>query len=402
MNEAFQAIRISEHVWWVGAIDWGIREFHGYATSRGSTYNAFLVMADKITLIDTVKRPFCRELLTRIASVVDPRRIDYIVSNHAEMDHSGCLPEVVAAVQPERIFTSAMGAKALRDHFHTLPDLEVVKNGGSLSLGNLTLRFAETRMLHWPDSMVAFLDEDRMLFSQDAFGMHLASCERFADELDATTLHAEARKYYANILTPYSNLVSKLVDSLPGLNWDIALIAPDHGPIWRQNPMEIVRQYSAWAEQAPSLKAVVAYDTMWGSTDIMARAIADGLAAGGAKPHLCPLASTHRSDVATEVLEAGALLVGSPTINSQMYPTVADLLAYLKGLKPKNLVGAAFGSHGWNARAVPLVSSALEEMGVELVAEGAQCVYVPKDEDLARCRALGLIVAEHLTRTMKS
>lgn len=396
MKEPFEAVKVSDHVYWVGAIDWSIRNFHGYATDRGTTYNAYLILADKITLVDTVKAPFLGEMLSRVASVTDPGKIDYIVSNHSEMDHSGCLPQAIQTVRPEKVFASVMGSKALPEHFHLDHDILAVKSGESLSLGNLSLSFLETRMLHWPDSMFTYLAEDQLLFSQDAFGMHLASSERFADELESWILDYEAAKYYANILLPYSPLVTKLIERVGQMDWSIGTIAPDHGPIWRKEVLKMPELYARWAAQKPTNKALVVYDTMWQSTDLMARAIADGLVAGGAVAKLMPLGSYHRSEVATEVLEAGALLVGSPTINNSMFPTVADLLSYLKGLKPQNLVGAAFGSYGWSGEAVDQVRDVLGQMKVDLVGENLKVKYVPDGSALVQCVSLGTSVAKRL------
>ncbi len=396
MKETFKAVKVTDNVWWVGAIDWAVRDFHGYSTGRGTTYNAYLVMADKITLIDTVKAPFKNELLARIASVVEPGKIDYIISNHAEMDHTGCLPGVIEAVKPEKVFASAMGAKALAEHFGVDLQITTVKDGEKLSLGNLNVSFVETRMCHWPDSMVTYLHEDELLFSQDAFGMHLASYERFADEIDETVLDVEAAKYYANILLPLSTFVAKTLDKAVGLGVPFSIIAPDHGPIWRAEPGRIIESYARWAGQERTNKAIVVYDTMWGSTAMMARAIGEGLADGGASVKLMPMGSSHRSDVATEILDAGAMLVGSPTINNTLFPTLADVLTYLKGLKPKGLVGAAFGSFGWSGEAVKDITAYLNDMEVELVGEPVKVKYVPDAATLAECRQLGKMVAKRL------
>ncbi len=388
------ARKISEHVWWVGAVDWGIRDFHGYATSRGTTYNAYLVMADKVTLIDTVKAPFRQEMMARIASVVAPEKIEYVVSNHSEMDHSGSLPETIAALRPSRVFASKMGAKTLKAHFG-LDGIEAVASGDELDLGNVKLDFLETRMLHWPDSMVSYLGADRLLFSQDGFGMHLASSERFADELDPAVLHQEAAKYYANILLPYSTLVTKLLATVAGMKLDIGVLCPDHGPVWRKG-FDVLGWYGRWAEQKPTRKAVVTYATMWGSTARMAQAIADGLAEAGGTATVMPLGPAHRSDVITELLDAGALLVGSPTINNSMFPSMADFLCYARGLKPRNLVGQAFGSYGWSGEACKQVLGYFDDMGIELVAEPVRVNYVPTAADLVRCRELGLEVASRM------
>ena len=400
MSEAFKAVKIIDDVYWVGAIDWAVRDFHGYSTKRGTTYNAYLIMADKVTLMDTVKAPFRDELMARIASVIEPTRIDHIVSNHAEMDHSGCLAEVIEAVRPEKVFASVKGAEALQEHFGLGDRVEAVRDEQTLSLGDLSLRFLETRMLHWPDSMFSYLPERRVLFSQDGFGMHMASEERFADELDVETIEYEAAKYYANILMPLSSRVGKALQALGTL--DLRRIAPDHGPIFRRDTGRIVELYARWLTQAPTKKAVVVYDTMWGSTAKMAHAIGEGLTAGGITVKPMPLGENDRSAVATEILDAGALLVGSPTINGGMFPTVADVLTYLKGLSPKNLTGAAFGSYGWAPRGVSDVGEVLERMKVELVDEGLAVNYVPDDDDLAKCRALGRRVAEKLTDRCQS
>ncbi len=389
---------MSDRVYWVGAIDWGIRDFHGYSTDRGTTYNAYLVLADQVTLVDTVKASFRQELLSRIASVVDPSEIEIVISNHSEMDHSGCLPEIAAELKPDRIYASAMGVKALSQHFHGGPDVTAVKDGESVSLGNMNLTFLETRMLHWPDSMFSYLPEQGVLFAQDAFGMHLASSERFDDELDSCVLEREAAKYYANILPPFSRLVSKLLARVGELDLPIEFVAPDHGPVWRQGFGRIVELYTKWADQKPTRNVVIVYDTMWGSTATMARAIADGVASGGACPRLLPLRASNRSDVATEVLEAGALLVGTPTLNNQMFPTIADVLVYLKGLKPANLIGTAFGSYGWSGEAVKQAVEILRDMKVDLVADGLTVRYVPDEPALTECRALGRLVGERLAQ----
>jgi flavorubredoxin len=396
MSGVFKAARVTDHVYWVGAIDWAIRDFHGYLTSRGSTYNAYLILADKITLVDTVKRPFREEMLSRIASVIDPGDITYIISNHSEMDHSGCLPEVIQAVKPEKVFASVMGANALAEHFHLDREIVAVKDGESINLGNMNVSFVETRMLHWPDSMFTYLAEDGVLFSQDAFSMHLASSERFDDEISDDILDYEAARYFANILLPLSSAVVKCLEKMRSLDITMRIVATDHGPIWRKDVNRIVELYSRWAAQKPTKKAVVAYDTMWQSTAMMARAIGEGLKAGGADAKLMPLRACHRSDVATEILDAGALLVGTPTLNNNLFPTVADALTYLKGLKPRNLIGAAFGSYGWSGEAVGQVEDVLRGMKVELVGESIKAKYVPDDEALARCYSQGMLVAEKL------
>lgn len=395
MGHTFEAARISDRVYWVGAIDWAVRDFHGYATSRGTTYNAYLILADKVTLVDTVKAPFAAEMMARIASVVEPSKIDYILSNHSEMDHTGCLPEAIAAARPQKVFASANGAKALEAHFHLGGGITAVRDGETLDLGGAAVTCVETRMLHWPDSMVSYLAGDEVLFSQDGFGQHLASTERWADEVPREVLRHEAAKYFANILMPFSGLVARLVAKLREMNLPLKVIAPDHGPAYRKDLGWIVDLWDQWAAQKRGRGAVVTFDTMWQSTARMASAVAEGLAAGGAAGvKVMPLGSDHRSDVATELLDAGALVVGSPTINNQMFPTVADLLVYLEGLKPKGLTGAAFGSYGWSGEAVAKIEEVLGRMKVTLAAAGLKVPYVPDAAALAACRDLGRAVAQ--------
>ena len=393
MKGAFHAVRVTDRVWWVGAIDWAVRDFHGYLTGRGTTYNAYLVLAEKVTLVDTVKHGFFDEMAARIASVVEPGKIEYIISNHAEPDHSGCLARAIEAFRPAEVFASAQGVTALEEHFGLGGAVTAVEDGGQLDLGGASLRFAETRMCHWPDSMVSYLPEDKLLFSQDAFGMHLASFERFDDELPGHLLEAESARYYANILLPLSKFVARAIEKLTSAGWELKVIAPDHGPVWRGRPEKIVADYARWARQERTDKAVVLYDTMWGSTELMARAVGEGLSAGGARARLMPLGGVHRSDVAAEMLDAGALLVGSPTINNQVFPTVADCLAYLKGLRPLGLVGAVFGAYGWAGQVVRQLQETLGEMKVQLVGEPVTSRYVPGDEVLKRCCDLGRAVA---------
>ena len=398
MSEAFTAAKISENVYWVGAIDWDVRNFHGYLTSRGTTYNAFLILADKITLIDTVKASCADEMLARIASVIDPSRIDYIVSNHSEMDHSGALPRTVHLARPEKVFASKMGAKALAAHFHMDCDFSVVGDGDGVDLGGANLSFVETKMCHWPDSMATYLHEGEILFSQDAFGMHLAGCERFADELDPTVLDQEAAKYYANILLHLSPFVQRALEKVTSLGLTFRMVAPDHGPIWRtpEHIERILGSYARWAAQKPTNKALVVYDTMWQSTATMARAMGEGLTEAGAKANLMSMSSCHRSDVVTELLDAGALIVGSPTVNNKIFPSMADVMTYIGGLKPKNKIGASFGSYGWSGEATKDLHAMLADMGVETVADPLRVNYVPDESQLVECRRFGQAIGARL------
>ncbi|HUU41911.1 MAG TPA: flavodoxin domain-containing protein [Desulfatiglandales bacterium] len=394
-----QPVEILEDIFWVGAIDWNIRDFHGYSINKGTTYNAFLVMDEKVTLIDTVRKGFKSDFLHSIRRIIDPAKIDYLIVNHAEMDHSGILPDIIDLVKPEKIFCSERGRNALLAHFHRGDwPYEVVKTGDTISLGKRTVQFIETRMLHWPDSMFSYISEDRLLISSDAFGQHIATSERFDHELDLSVVLGHAAKYYANIILPYSKLVQRLLHQIKDLSLKIDIIAPDHGIIWHKDTGKILECYDEWSQQKSKAKALVIYDTMWHSTEIMAKAIADGLVQGGISVHLFDLATNHRSDVITEVLNSGALIIGSSTLNNGMLPRMADFLHYMKGLRPADKIGAAFGSYGWSGEAVKLINAGMEEMGFRVVDPGIKVQYVPTHEDLHKCIELGEKIAELLKR----
>ncbi|MBC8419410.1 MAG: FprA family A-type flavoprotein [Desulfobacteraceae bacterium] len=389
-------IGIADGIFWVGAIDWNIRDFHGYSTYQGTTYNAYLIMDEKITLIDTVKREFADELISNISRVVDPKKIDYVISNHTEMDHSGSLPRVMHKIgEGKPLYCSKMGHKNLSKHFPQKWDYHPVENGSELTLGKRTLTFLETRMLHWPDSMFTYAKEDKILFSSDGFGQHYAGLERFDDQTgDAIMPHA--RKYFANILLPYAPLILKLVDKVTEMGLAIDMICPDHGIIWRKDPAKIINAYVEWSQQKPKRKAVVVYDTMWHSTETMAEAIVHALGEQGVDARPLHLRTNHRSDIITEVLDAGAVIIGSPTLNNGLFPTVSDFLTYMKGLRPKDKIGAAFGSYGWSGEAVNLIARELEEMKYHVIDPGVKIQYVPDDKTLDACRELAKKVADAL------
>ena len=394
-----QAVKMTDTVYWVGAIDWNSRDFHGYLTPRGTTYNAFLVMADKITLIDTVKAPFRAEMLERISSVVNPSDIAYLVSNHAEPDHSGSLPETIGAIRPEKVFASPMGVKTLRAYYGNL-DLTAVKTGDTVSMGNREISFLETRMLHWPDSMFSYLPDEKVLFSSDAFGMHLASSQRFADQIDPSILEYEGAKYFANIILPYAALVTKLLAQVRADGLELAMILPDHGPAWRRGSdiAGVLERYGTWAAQPPRRKALIVYDTMWGSTDRMAQAIAEGIWSRGVEVSVKCMKANHRSDIAHELLGCGALLAGSPTINNSLFPSMADVMCYLEGLRPKNLIGSVFGSFGWSGEAIPVLEKTLDTMGVTRIGQTVTQQYLPGQDTLDRCYTQGITIAEELLK----
>lgn len=386
-------VQIADGIWDVGVRDWNIRDFHGYSTYQGTTYNAFLILDEKITLIDAVKKDFADQLLANIARIVDPKRIDTVVSNHTEMDHSGGLPRVMHSIgEGKPVICSAMGEKNLKMHFPATLNLQPVQNGATMRLGKRSLTFLETRMLHWPDSMFTYVNEDQILFSSDAFGQHYAGQEKFDDQAGAAIM-VHAQKYFANILLLYAPLILKLIDKVTAMGLGIRMICPDHGILWRTDPAKIIAAYAAWSRQETANKAVVVYDTMWNSTRKMAEAIVAGLAEAGATVKPMPLRAFDRSDIMTEVLDARAVVVGSPTLNNGLFPTVADFLCYMKGLKPLNRIGAAFGSYGWSGEAVKQIEATLKEMNFKTVDPGLRLQYVPGSEGVAACEAFGRKIA---------
>jgi flavorubredoxin len=401
-------VEIKKDIYWVGAVDWNIRDFHGYSTYKGTTYNAYLAKDEKVALFDTVKKPFYMDLMHRIHNVMDPKDIDYIVVNHMEMDHSGSLAQVVEAVKPEKIYTSKMGAKSITAHCKADNwPIEAVGTGDTLSLGQRTINFLETRMVHWPDNMFAYIPEEKLLISSDGFGQHWATSERFDDEVDNDELMRQAAKYYANILLLYSPLLQKLLQSVGEMGLEIDMIAPDHGLIWRRNPGQILKAYETWSKQEATAKALVIYDTMWHSTEMMAKAVYDGLLDAGLSVQMMNLAHTHRSDVLTEVLDAKALVFGSATLNNGMLPRMADLLHYLKGLKPSGKICGVFGSYGWSGEAAKLIAEELQAMKLEVVGDPVRVQWVPNHETLKPCRELGqqigqMVAEAHLPASCRS
>lgn len=382
-------IEIAKNIYDVGVNDWNIRDFHGYSTYQGTSYNAFLIVDEKIALIDTVKKEFADQLLENISKIIDPKKIDYVISNHTEMDHSGGLPRILHYIGEDKpLYCSKMGLKNLARHFPRKWNYHGVANGEELSLGKRTLTFLETRMLHWPDNMFTYLKEDKILISSDAFGQHYAGHEKFDDQLgDEIMFHA--KKYYANILLLYSPLILKLLEKVTEIGLEIDMICPDHGIIWRKDPGRIINAYAKWASQEPEQKAVVVYDTMWHSTETMAEEIVQGIVDEGVIARPIHIRSSHRSEIMTEVLDAAAVVVGSPTINNQLFPTVSDFLTYMKGLKPKNKIGAAFGSYGWSGESVKLINQELEAMKFDIIDPGVKIQYIPDQDGKNACYELG-------------
>ena len=391
-------VQLADGVYWVGAIDWNVRNFHGYSTHLGTTYNAYLIIDEKTALIDTVKAPFYEEMAARVKELVALADIDYVVSNHVEMDHSGSLPMVMKEAKKAKLITmEKFGESGLGRTFYSDWPLVPVKEGSELKLGQRRLSFIPTPMLHWPDSMCSYLVENQILFSMDAFGQHIATSQRFDDEVGLEVIMPEAAKYYANILMPFGDLIVKAIDKLGGL--EIAMIAPSHGVIWRSHIDTIIKAYAAWGKGELKKKAIVVYDTMWGSTEKMAQALVEGIASEDVEVKLYNLTKSDKSDIIKEVLDASAILVGSPTLNNGLFPSVAGFLCYLKGLKPKGKLGAAFGSHGWAGGAVKAIEQEFGQAGIEVVDSGLTVKFVPDKDEIQKCIDFGKTIAKRIYGT---
>jgi anaerobic nitric oxide reductase flavorubredoxin len=387
------SFKVKNNIYWVGKIDWELRKFHGdeYSTHRGSSYNSYLIKEEKVALIDTVWSPFAKEFVENLAKEIDLRKIDYIVANHAESDHSGALPELMRLIPDTPIYCTKKGIKSLKGHYHQDWNFQVVKTGDKLSLGNKELIFVEAPMLHWPDSMFCYLTEDNILFSNDAFGQHYASEYMFNDLVDQNELADECIKYYANILTPFSPLVTKKIQEVLSFNLPLDIICTSHGIIWRDQPVKIVEQYLEWAKDYQENQITILYDTMWNGTRVMAENIANGIKDADKKVNvkLFNLAKSDKNDVITEIFKSKAILVGSSTINKGILVSVAGILEEIKGLKFKNKKAAAFGSYGWSGESIKIISEKLSSAGFETVDDGLKVLWNPDDESKASCIEYG-------------
>jgi flavorubredoxin len=386
-----QPVEIKPGIHWVGAVDWDLRYFHGYLTPRGTTYNAYLIVDDAITLVDTVKRHLFGELVQRVRALVDPARIDYLVVNHVEQDHAGGVADFLQLAPQAKVVISPRGARALPRYQAREWDFQVIGNGEELNTGSLTLKFVHTPMVHWPDSMVTYIPERALLLPNDAFGQHIATAERFDDEVGWHILREEAAKYYANIVLPYGDQVNAVLDVVAGLEVD--MVAPSHGVVWRSHLGDILPLYRRWANHETERRAVIIYDTMWGSTHGLAVALQEGLETAGIPVSMRSLQASHMSEIMPEVLRARAVLVGCPTLNNGMLPSVSAFLTYLKGLRPKRRLGLAFGSHGWGGQGAKEVQALLQGMGWELPLEPVTAQYRADPAELERARATGRSLA---------
>jgi anaerobic nitric oxide reductase flavorubredoxin len=380
-------VKLSDTVYYVGAVDWNLRDFHGYTTPRGVTYNSYLIVDEKVCLIDTVKAPFAQELLDRISEIIDPAKIDYIITNHIEPDHSSGLPFIMTKAPQAKVLLTEQGRTGIIKHYQQTYDFQVVKEGDVLDLGRNKLKFVPVPMLHWPDSMISYLTGEQILFSNDAFGQHISTTKRFDDENDLSELIYEAEKYYANILQPFGKLVVKAVNQLKEL--PIKIIAPSHGIVWRKHIPDIIAKYQDWGQGKALPKVVIAYDSMWGSTDRMARQILDGVASTGVTGTLHKMSIADRSEVVRDILQAGGVLLGSPTLNNGMLPTMGSLTTYLKGLRPNGKIGAAFGAYGWGGGSQKALEEMLTGSGIAVEQPGLSLKWVPDAAELDKCYEFG-------------
>ncbi|MCX6660738.1 MAG: flavodoxin domain-containing protein [Candidatus Bathyarchaeota archaeon] len=385
------SVKVLDDIYWVGAVDWDVRTFHGftYSTHRGTTYNSYLIVDDKIALVDSVYAPFAAEMMARIREVVPPEKIDYVIANHVETDHSGSIAEVLKHAPKAKVVGTARCKQGLSKHYFGDWDFQVVKTGDEIEFGKRKLKFIEAPMLHWPDSMFTYIEKDALLMPNDAFGQHIATSKRFNDEIDENSLMVEAGKYYANILWPLSSLVIKKIEEVQKQEIKISMIAPSHGVIWRSTPMKIVEAYLRWAKGESEKRVLVVYDTMWGSTEKMARAIVDGISSANVEAKVYRIPSSDRGDIIGDLLEAKGILVGSSTINNGILPTLAPLLEDLKGLKPRGKISAAFGSYGWAGGSIKVIEESLRQAGMEIASPSMSVNWVPNKEEIQKCYEFG-------------
>ncbi len=388
---------IKNNVYWVGKVDWEIRRFHGdeYSTHRGTTYNSYLIKDEKTALIDTVWSPFDLEFIENLSQHVSLRQIDYIVINHAEVDHSGGLAELMGHIPDTPVYCTQNGLKSLKGHFHKDWNFVPVKTGDKLSLGKKELIFIEAPLLHWPDSMFSYLTDENILFSSDAFGQHLATDMLYNNLVDQAELFQESIKYYANILTPFSELVEKKIGELKSLNLPVDMICPSHGVIWRDNPLQIVAKYLDWSRSYKENQITIVYDTMWNGTRNMAEWIARGIKSADDRVtvKLFNISRSDKNDVVTEIFKSKALLVGSPTINRGILSAVAGFMEQIRGLKFRGKKAAAFGTYGWSGESVEIINKKLEEAGFELLDGGMKSTWNPDEKSLKECFDFGRGVA---------
>lgn len=385
--------RVKQNVYWVGKVDWELRKFHGYeySTHRGSTYNSYLIMEEKIAIIDTVWSPFAREYVRNLSKEIDLKKIDYVIANHAEVDHSGALPELMAQIPETPVYCTHNGVKSLKGHFHKDWNFHPVKTGDRLSLGEKEIIFIEAPLLHWPDSMFCYLTGDNILFSNDAFGQHYASEYLFNDLVNQEELFEECTKYYANILTPFSHLVEKKIKEFISLNLPLDMICTSHGVVWRKNPTQIVERYLKWADRYKEDQITIIYDTMWNGTRVMAEKIANGIREvdQNVNVKLYNSASSDKNDIITEIFRSKAIVIGSPTINRGILTSIAGLLEEIRGLGFKGKKAGVFGCYGWSGESIKILKDSLLKAGFEVVDDGLKLLWNPDEEGIWACVEYG-------------
>lgn len=400
-------IEIKPYIYWVGAIDWAVRDFHGYVTQRGTTYNNYLIKDNDITLVDTVKHDFSHITIENIKQITEFEKIKNIVINHIEPDHGSSIDAIMSLCPKATIFISERGKKGLDRYFDTSKwQFKIVKNGDILSIGKYTLQFIETPMLHWPDSIVTYVKEAKLLISQDAFGQHIATTARFDDEFISYASQSELDDavidYYANILMPFGQLIKTKIGEIIKSGIEIDMIAPDHGVIWRKYPEKIIQTYLDLANGKSNLSVVIIYDTMWHSTEEMTLPIMQGIKEEGVECNVIKLRSTPMSVAIKEFFKARGSLIGTPTVNNVMFPSVAEFLYHLGGLRPKNRIVGAFGSFGWGGGAVKEAYEAFKKMGLEIFEPGLQFQYRPSKEDKEKCYEFGRSFAKKVKEYHKN
>jgi flavorubredoxin len=391
--------QVKNNVYWVGKVDWELKKFHGdeYSTHKGSTYNSYLIQEEKTVLVDTVWLPFAKEFVENLAKEVDLKKIDYIIANHGEVDHSGALPELMKHIPDTPIYCTENAVKSLKGQYHQDWNFKVVKTGDKLDLGNgKELIFVEMRMLHWPDSMAAYMTGDNILFSNDAFGQHYATEMLYNDLVDQGELMTESIKYFANILNPFNPILQKKLQEVLSLNLQIDMIATSHGVIWRENPLQIVEKYVQWSADYQENQITVIYDTMWNGTRELAERIALGiqLQDPAVTVKIFNLSKSDFNDVATEVFRSKAIAVGSPTVGNGLLHSVAGFLHYLKSLKFKKKKAAAFGCYGWSGESVKILNEMLADAGFEIIGEGMRQLWNPDDAAKKAAVELGRTIAK--------
>ena len=391
-------IEIKKDIYWVGVKDWDLRVFHGHelSTHRGSTYNSYLIKDEKTVLVDTVWDPYKEDFAERLERDVGIQNIDAIVINHIEPDHGGSLGYIMDRIPHVPIYCSKNGADIIKRHFHKDWNFQIMKTGDTLKTGKYELVFVEMTMIHWPDSMLAYVKGANLVLSNDAFGQHYSPSSLFNDEVDTCELYQEAIKYYANILTPYSALIKKKIEQIKAMNLDIDMIAPSHGVIWRDNPLQIIEKYYEWSQDYQEPHAVIIFDTMYHATKMMAEEIGRGLANKGVKYKIFNVATTDKSDLNTEIFKAKGVLIGSCTVNNVVLRPSAAVLDEMKGLRFRNKVAAGFGSYGWSGEAPKIITQKLEEAGLKIAQEPISFRYKPNEEELAQCVQFGERFAESL------